>query len=333
VSQSEISPLEECLAQFLTTASEMMSRDEYLFPYLWAQRQFREDRYQMSSAAELEDLFFDTMGSFIRQQDPGAAFSRRQGREPWDYMFFGQKLSHKEGKAPVFTAVWQPGEGQGNKTLRYETWDFEHPIVFMYTPKFVKAKCVTSLSTKTGEARDGWRELWHVSHDSLAHAAVQDAPVLYGELVDTHITVDRIWTGADWRALRVHDLRTVVGQPRPQAKDFWLGKSDAKLRLKPLDLAEVVLPFDVEIEAQPLMPGMYVFPESQLSKVPLTSNNKAHFVAKPKVEQLMREAVRSGNFVPMPLWPMEFADVTPPNLYAQQRRRYDEYMAARSKGA
>ena len=60
----------------------MLAIEDYLFPYVWAQRQFRDDNYQMGSQALLEDMFFDTFGDYLQRYDPSARLERRAGREP-----------------------------------------------------------------------------------------------------------------------------------------------------------------------------------------------------------------------------------------------------------
>lgn len=333
MSDAEYSALEEHLRKFLDMAQDMLTRDEFLFPYLWAQRQFREDQYQMASAAQLEDLFFDTLGAYVNQYVPGEEFSRRQGSEPWDYMFAGEALSHKEGIQPGLTAVWQPGEGPGNRQVKYARWDFRHPVVFVYTPRSVSVRWTSSGGCEAGDASQFHGQIWHVSHGSLELPSLRTAPIFLGRLHGNTLEVLQGWDREEWTSLGVHELRAVVGQPRPLEVDFWLDKSGRVIDLLGASNSNPGEAVNLALESDPLMPGLYVFPPDELSDVPLASNNKAHFVPKEQVERLMRQAVASGRFVPLPMWPMEFADVTPPNLYAQQRRRYDEYMAARSRNA
>jgi hypothetical protein len=312
-------------------ASDMLAKDEFLFPYLWAQRQFRQDQYQMASAAQLEDLFFDTLGAYVNHYVPGEQFSRRQGSEPWDYTFAGLELSHKEGIMPGLTAVWQPGEGRGNRSVRYENWDFPHPVVFVYTPKSVSAGWAAQLRYEDGNLRRRKGKIWQVSHDSLSRSSLSEAPILFGRLKGSRLEVEQVFSRSTWDAFSVHDLRAMVGQPRRSDADFWIDRPGKTTGIGDVDADGLMLPAQLELDKKPLMPGLYLFPADELSNVPLTSNNKAHFLSRDLVQQLMRNAEESGRFIQLPLWPMEFADVTPPNLYAQQRRRYDEFMAARSR--
>ena len=63
----------------------MLERSDYLLPIAAGQRQFRQDNYNMASAALLEDLFFDALGMFVRENHPQVALERRTGKELWDY--------------------------------------------------------------------------------------------------------------------------------------------------------------------------------------------------------------------------------------------------------
>lgn len=329
VTNDDRSVVEESLERFLSLAKEMLSKDEYLFPYLWAQRQYREDQYQMASAAQLEDLFFDTLGAYVRQNVPGETFDRRQGREPWDYDFAGIALSHKEGVKPGITAVWQPGEGPGNKNRLYETWNFEHPVVFVYTPKTVTCSWSGSIPRLDGTAIERVGTCWPLSHGALNLSSAGDSTTFLGKLEGTRLTVSRAWRTDDWRRLSVHELRESLGQPRPENVDFWIDKTTRNGGLAGIPLSNVQFPFDIELTHEPLLPGLYLLLPEELRAQHLESNNKAHFLPQKAMIPCMESARAAGRFIQLPLWPMEFADVTPPNLYAQQRRRYDDFMSAR----
>jgi hypothetical protein len=321
---------DERIDRFMHMAIEMLGRDEFLFPYLWAQRQYRDDQYQMASAAQLEDLFFDTLGAFVRQHVPGEVFDRRQGKEPWDYAFAGLRLSHKEGKTPSLTAIWQPGLGQGNKEPLYETWNFQHPVVFVYTPKTVKCSWRSGIPIHNSEPKELTGFCMPVSHDALALKSNANAMVLFASLEGRSLTANRMWTMQEWQQLSVHDLRALVGSPRQSFTDFWLDQTRKTTGLGSLPRHDVQFPVTLALQTQPLMPGLYLLTPRELSDLPLESNNKAHYIPRKTLQPAMEAARTAGRFIPLPLWTMEFADVTPPNLYAQQRKRYDEFMAARN---
>jgi hypothetical protein len=132
---------------FLSEVEQMMSNADYLFPYIWSQRLFRQDNYQMASQALLEDMFFDTMGDYLNRGGSGHEWHRRTGAEPWDYRFDLHGFSHKEGLTPIITTVWQAGDGPGNRTPKWSHASFTEPVVFSYTPTNVK---ITVQGTYTG---------------------------------------------------------------------------------------------------------------------------------------------------------------------------------------
>lgn len=74
---SDLNAMDDGIGRFMRMTVDMLWRDEFLFPYLWAQRQYRDHQYQMASAAQLEDLFFDILGACVRQHVPGEIFDRR----------------------------------------------------------------------------------------------------------------------------------------------------------------------------------------------------------------------------------------------------------------
>ena len=307
----------------------MLAREEFLLPYMWAQRQYRDDLYQMGSAAQLEDLFFDTLGAFTMQMAPGQDFGRRQGKEPWDYHFAGVELSHKEGITPSFTAVWQPGTGPTNNVPVYATWDYAHAITFVYTPLSVTAKWSAQVPLTIGASKSRTGSVTYLNHKTLDLSTLQNATVLLGSIENRTLTVERGWPLDEWRALTIHDVRALVGQTRLLDAGFWLDKTTRQGGLAGIPLEEVVFPLALELEEAPEMPGLFVFQKEDLQGVPLESNNKAHYVGRTTTLQLMETARAAGRYIPLPMWPLVFSDVTPPNLYKIQRAQYDNLFAAR----
>ena len=108
--------------------SEMFSSPEFHYPFVAAQQQFRERYYGMSSAAMLEDLFFDSLSSYLRAHRPGEELNRPpRGEKGYDYEFSGIKISHKvskNGPTPL-AALWD-----ATRTDITE-WTFDFPICFV----------------------------------------------------------------------------------------------------------------------------------------------------------------------------------------------------------
>lgn len=310
---------------FLDEVRRFMSREEYLFPYVWAQRQFRDDNYQMGSASLLEDLFFDTLGAFIMQTAPATNWERRTGKEPWDYCFNGLELSHKEAMSPLFTAVWQPGDGPSHNQPRYGTWDFPHPITFVYSPKRTKFELNLELPERPAQL---------VSSEQLNHWSVYAKPAatdlfVYGRRKGESLHIESSWTRAAWEESSIHDVRSKIDITHYLETDMFIIRATDSTFSTVLQHAVDIDAVTASCTTTDQESGIYVFAGAELERVPLESNNKAHFPSKQTVIAMMKSARADGRFVPMPLWPALFADVTPANLYRLQRAQYDNMYAAR----
>lgn len=125
---------QEGIAKFLGLVGEMLARSDFLLPLAAGQRQFRQDNYNMASAALLEDLFFDAFGMYLRENHPTVSFVRRTGKELWDYGFEGLQLSHKETLQRGIAVWWTAGDRLDGRYVpkpEYQTFTAKHPIVLV----------------------------------------------------------------------------------------------------------------------------------------------------------------------------------------------------------
>lgn len=327
----QCSSIEAVTADFVSQVRAMLGLEEYLFPYVWAQRQFRDDNYQMGSQALLEDMFFDTFGDYLQRHDAGSKLDRRTGKEPWDYKYSGVGFSHKEAVTPIFTAVWQAGGGPGNRTPVYKTWSFSHPVVFVYSKPVIRTPVSAELVSASGRPVALKGEAVTLSHQALQSPRLSDAVVLLGDMAEGRLTVDSVWSRAAWEAMTVHDMRNLLGGDRLLRSGLWLFKVPADLARRGFDVTSVPTPFVLDTGPVPAASGVYVFETASLKDVPLESNNKAHFLGTSLVQELMTDSATNGRFVPMPMWPAVYADLTPPNLYQVQKERYDDLFRARRR--
>lgn len=311
----------------------MLMRPDFLLPLAAAQRQFRTDNYQMGSAALLEDLFFDALGTYLRENAPQEKFERRQGREPWDYEFFGEKFSHKENTSLTFTAFWEPGsrDPQTNRYVpRTPTYDFPHPIVLVFSGGATAFRYTcAALANRAGAPRSG--RLLPLGPMVVAGRPLPNGRLVLAERQDRGVLVHHLWAPDKWPDLDFLDLWPALGGGDLLAKDLWIDKTfQSKAGL-----------FDQNGEQDPPIPlalidaawpsGVYLLEADTLQAAPLEANNKAHSVTTEFVGAAMKSATDAGLFVPMPLWFSIFADTTPPNLYSTQRREYEAIFAARRK--
>ncbi|MGL4742889.1 MAG: hypothetical protein ACRCXL_00675 [Dermatophilaceae bacterium] len=322
---------------FLHYVSSMLARADFLIPLAAAQRQFREDNYQMASAAQLEDLFYDALGMYLRENHPRVELRRRSGNELWDYGVGAADLSHKESQSPDF-AVWWTGGNQedGAWAPKRAAWRYEHTIVFVYTGV-------------TGTL--GWR-LDPVGDDAALLAGLtgtlsgslginairrrtqrkgREALVLMAPLGPARMRVEHVWPAGTWEHLSFHDMWPDLGGPRLASRDLWLDKQPSRGGSGLGQVAVQAAGSVLTLTAEPMLPGIYVFPRRDLQDIPLVANNRAHSAAPDFVLALMDDARRHGRFVPMPLWFASFADSEPPNVYSRQRTQFEALFAPRSR--
>ncbi|MDA3020984.1 MAG: hypothetical protein O3B15_11890, partial [Actinomycetota bacterium] len=81
-------------SDFVKLLAKMIRNDNYHFPLSIAEREYRQSSYRMSSASMLEDLFIDSLETYIRQDEPSINFNRAVlGEGEWDYRVNGLTIS------------------------------------------------------------------------------------------------------------------------------------------------------------------------------------------------------------------------------------------------
>lgn len=309
--------------RLIVRIQKMLERFDYLLPLVAADFQYRKHYYRLNAAALLEDLFFDALGTHLRQSEPKVITSRAiVGAKSWDYEIDGLRTSHKMSKSGTEISVhW-------DATAKRESWSAEHPIVvglsenIPHTLEFV---------SQNGEKlrgiplrRDEWNQF---KEDSLIQ-------VVGGSWM-------RQDTGLQFSVSFIKQLSNV--QPFERSIPFsevWNEVShhlDAGGRCNDFDLLTFIASKHVFSDGEvlnclgePLLSGFHLFPTALLQDVPLSSNNRSgSLISKQLVRECMRICQRSGLFAPMPLWFSMYAEDRPPNLYSTQRKELDELFGAR----
>jgi hypothetical protein len=321
------------IAELVGALRHMFDIDEYWVPYVWAQRKFRDDNYHMQSQGLLEDMFYDTFGHFLHKTVTESILKRRSGSESWDYRYRSEGFSHKEASEPRFTAVWQPGEGQGNATPKFRTWTFEHHIVLSFFPMVVRAALSFNHPTRSGAVRTNVIQATLVNHAALQRSAAGKRATSPTVLVCSnsvgHVMLDHVLPMDDWRNETLRSIRGRLGGKTPASVSLWLARTPKRLTSTGFSWQSVGPGLQLEIADEPLLPGIYILPKASLCDVPMQSNNKAHFPSSDFVRSQMQTAAKENRFIPVPMWPDIFADTTPPNLYQQMRQEYDKLFRAR----
>lgn len=318
--------------KFLDYVSRMLERSDFLLPLAAAQRQFRADSYQMASAAQLEDLFHDALATYLREAHPNVALARRQGKELWDYGVGDTKFSHKESaRLPTFAVWWTAGtKTSGGYVPLRDTWDYEYPVVFVLASSIGDlslepvdlrgAASVTSpplrlLTSLGARAITSTKSLSVGKHD-LA---------LLNLLDEGTFELEHWWKRGTWEEMAFADIWPHLGGEGISTRDLWVVRSG----LPQIDDALLSTSQTWRLVSDSLLPGIYVLEGPQLQKMPLTANNRAHLVRPDYVLEMLRDAAQAGRYRPMPTWYAHYADMTPPNLYAQQRMQYERLFAPR----
>ncbi len=316
------------LQKFVELLKGMFSRAEYHFPVLAAQNQYRERYYGLSSAAMLEDLFFDALSNYVRTYDPSSRLSRPpRGEKGYDYEFNGQKISHKVSKAGpcVIAALWDATRTDVTH------WTFQTPISFTtgnYSSATMPAKVFSTGDTFFD--REKFEDTVSIKPVGRCESLKQDEAVIVCHFgCDTKIKILHVWhpgkSGPINEILPFGDVWKILGPvinsgtAANEIEMFVISKKTAKWIFP-----DVVL----EASSSNYRPGTYVIAQELLQNVALTSNNRALLIPKTSVATFLDQSVRSGNFVPMANWFSLYASKNPPDLYLVQKTEYDALFSA-----
>ena len=320
---------------FTKTVKAMLDRDEYLVPYVWAQRLLRRDNYQMASQALLEDVFYDTLGDYINRHAPQHQLVRRTGAEPWDYKFDSTGFSHKEGMQRLIVSKWQAGSGPKNKVPIWPTWTFTEPVTFVYTKPKTSNAVRLNLADQSGQIHQIERNLRSLTHESIHDKGFNSDSTFIAlaqhDQASTAVHLTKVMTHHSWVSMSYKSMRSLCQDSLLTSDFVWFQLTKAQMQLN-LDPIGHDGPITGEVASGDLPSGLYVLEQSQLVDLPQASNNKAHFVLSSTLDHLMRAAIANQSFVPLPLWPAIYTDMTPPNLYFDLRSRYDTLFQARPAG-
>lgn len=311
-------------AGLLEAISAMLASPAYLFPLAAAQSQYRDHYYGLSSAALLEDLFFDAFTNYLAFSRPSSALERpERGKKGWDYRFDGLEISHKVGLGPQqIAALW-------DATVKRETWSFETPVVFLsaaYSPKVGLLSAagvplnVKTLSPHGPEVLRGGRRLLLV-----AWAPVGEPRLLWSKEADGEATVQEMLPFAEAWSLIARHIREGV-----PANHLEFLQSTARPSSGFPAAGDVDEGISIEFEHRS---GISVIPLVTLQNVPVVSNNRALLMDKDVVAAKMIAALRLGLFAPLPLWYCAYAQSRPPDQYLAQRVEFDARFSPAARSA
>jgi hypothetical protein len=298
----------------------MLARFEYLLPLAAADFQYRRHYYRLNAAALLEDLFFDALGTHLRQTEPSANFGRApSGAKGWDYEIGGLKASHKMSKGGTEISVhW-------DATKKRTSWTAEHPMVVGLSDHLSGTfNVVTPAGVEfRASAVDGNLGVKKKLHSVLVGTWKRHGPTLGFEVMDQFqvepdiAVVEAVPFDVVWARMAIQLERG------GNANDF-------DMLICPAEKASGLAGLTLRIDGEHLLPGFHVFGIAGMVDLPLKSNNRSgSLLSKELVRRLMRQAQTNGLFAPLPLWFSIYAETRPPNLYSTQRQELDAIFSAR----
>lgn len=323
-------PEDDAETRFVAAVRNMLARPDYLIPLAAAERQFRDHYYGLNSAALLEDLFFDAVGSYLRQTTPAARWTRPPaGQKGWDYAFDGVEISHKVNQELGEVAALWDATKQG-----VTEWSFNEPIVYVLG----KNSPSTGLQVSIADAPPircravadlgapyvvGERALlivrWptHGSQPEVLEVRLGSK----GQTASDLLPFDAIWEHvarhvSQGGAANEIDVLVTTAKPTRRTAE-WAGGLD---------------PVAADI-AGGLRGGVYLLRRELLQNLLVTSNNRAILIPKDTIRDLLVRAVDRSLFAPLPLWYWPYAQERPPDMYSAQRAEYAARFSARGSDA
>lgn len=305
------------LSNHAVLLKDMASKQDYHYPIVAAQRQFRERYYGLSSAAMLEDLYLDAIAHFVSTHRPDSQLRRPpRGEKGWDYAFDDLEMSHKVSKsgAPDIAVLWDATRTD----LTHYTYGSPISLTIGgYSPSTIQ---ITDPDQRIFKAQSIERDKNVRAGSSLILVRWPDDEK--GEIIFK-------WnTSLSGAVQEVFDFRPI-----------WAEIARASARGIPANHLEILILNEKFTQLVPLSEvkivnncraGTYLIPRESLIDIPVKTNNRAVLIDKKFISTLMTTAVSRGLFIPMPIWFAAYAGDRAPDLYLAQKRNYDESFSSGS---
>ena len=298
----------------------MLQKPDYIFPFVSAQRQFRDHYYGLTSAALLEYFFIDMLVNYFTHHDSMRVVDLPpHGAKGWDYSVDGLKVSHKVGEdISEISGLWDATKKPVNGVM-----SFDDSIVYS----------VSQYKDKWGKLRSSNYEL---QVTSLAQSRnYLDYSIKYKQRL---LVAKRM--GNNWEIL---EDRINLDEPTIEASEFLPFREIqkkyqsilsnnandfeiflAKPTIRNSKLANLAGQI-VSIEFR-FFPGLYLLREDTLKDIVVTGNNRSKsLIPRHTVKEKMNQAVTNGLFSFMPTWFTAYSANRPPNLFLAQKQEYEKF--------
>jgi hypothetical protein len=299
---------------------KMLQRPDYIFPFVSAQRQFRDHYYGLTSAALLEYFFIDMLVNYLTHHDSMRVVDLPpHGAKGWDYSVDGLKVSHKVGEdISEISGLWDATKKPVNGVM-----SFDDSIVYS----------VSQYKDKWGQLKSNNYEMKVTSlaqsQNYLNYAIKYKQRLLVAQRMGNSWTIleDRI--NLDSASIEASDFLPFKEIQKKYQSILSNNANDFEIFLaKPTignsKLANLAGEL-VSIEFK-YLPGLYLLREDTLKDIVVTGNNRSEsLIPRQTVKEKMNQAVASGLFSFMPTWFTAYSASRPPNLYLAQKQDYEKF--------
>jgi hypothetical protein len=319
-------------AEIIEFFDGMMGKREFFIPLTAAQYQFPHHYYGLTSAALLEDLFVDAAINYQKTDRRSVDIQRPErkteddvtdakGEKGWDYRFQGEHYSHKVGKDIGGIALLWDSTFVLPEDKKYS---YPSPIVFVLSQYKNKngnlisstdKVSLTPVSQYRGKLLTEGQHILICEKKDSTKWVILDSIKVYKESdsLSSIFPLDVLWNKMmDFWAngTKVNNIEVFVTKKRKKSYE---------------DLIKVGQSVTIEFTA---LPGIYLFPKSELQNVVVEKNNRGVLLPKAKTFELIDLAYQNDNFVYIPNWYSAYAGSRNVDLYQVQRAEYDVLTSA-----
>ena len=298
----------------------MLQRPDYIFPFVSAQRQFRDHYYGLTSAALLEYFFIDMLVNYFTHHDSMRVVDLPpHGAKGWDYSVDGLKVSHKVGEdISEISGLWDATKKPINGVM-----SFDDSIVYsvsQYKDKWGKLRASNYEMQVTSLAQ---------SQNYLNYSIKYKQRLLVTKRIGNNweILEDKIYLdGPSIEASEFLPFKEIQKKYQSilsnNANDFEIFLAKPTIANSKLaNLASEVVSIDFKF-----FPGLYLLREDTLKDIVVTGNNRSKsLIPRHTVKEKMNQAVSNGLFSFMPTWFTAYSANRPPNLFLAQKQEYEKF--------
>lgn len=301
----------------VSSIQSMLSKPDFLFPFVASQRQFRTHYYGLTAAALLEYFFIDMYSSYLSQYDPINKLELPpHGTRGWDYALNGYRVSHKVAKKiGVVSALWDATIAESENLYNSED-------SIMYS--------LSQHDTQRGKLIYGDLTIYinPISESNNSKVKPNQKLLLVNKEKDSAWKVIDLKVNTADQILLADELLPFRSLWRNYSQAFSSHANSFEMYLIDSEIKdEVSIGSIVEIRFD-FFPGLYLLEKEFLRDIQLTRNNRSSALIPANViKDNMKIAVDKGKFIPMPTWFESYAPPKPPNLYLSQKLDYDYFFA------